>query len=91
MHPSGQTKPQLEHPVQLSGFNIYEKAYPFVLTSFDNLSTSKGHAFTHTSQPLQRSVSTIIAPFVLAILYYFQNYLQSERFAPVKTVGKIRF
>lgn len=78
MQPSGQTKPQLEQPVQLSGLSMYEYVYPFVLTSFDIARTSNGQDLTHMSQPLHRSTSTTIAPLIFAIIYFVIKYHSSK-------------
>lgn len=71
MQASGHTVAHAMQPMQLSGVFIYEKFKPFEFASFESASTSYGHATTHRSQPLQRSVFTTIAPlnFAIFVLY----------------------
>lgn len=61
--------PHEAQPVQASGFAISATGYPLLFTNVDSASTSSGHEATQTPQPLQRSASTTILPFILAIAY----------------------
>lgn len=69
MHASGQTNAQLLHPTHLSGSLIYAKWYPRLLTSLGcNDKTLAGQATTHKLHPLHRSVFTVTAPLIFAIV-----------------------
>lgn len=68
MHPSGHTIAQEEHPLHLSSSICEAYGYPFLFTSFwVKAKISSGHATTQRLQPLHRSVSTTIAPLIVAI------------------------
>lgn len=55
------------HPIHLSSVCV-ANGYPFLFTSFwARLIIFTGHAATHKPHPLQRSVSTTIAPLIVAI------------------------
>jgi len=68
IHPSGQTVAQDEQPIHESWSMGWAKLYPFIFTSFAKDITCTGHDTTQRLQPLQRSVSTTIAPLILAII-----------------------
>ena len=65
---SGQITAHEAHPVQASGLAMKATGYPLLLTSADNSKTPHGHEATQTPHPLQRSLSTTIAPLILAIM-----------------------
>ena len=68
MHPSGHTVAQDAQPLQVSSNTCWANVYPFLFTSLAVSDiTCSGHATTQRLQPLQRSVSTTIAPLIFAI------------------------
>lgn len=69
MQASGQTKAHELHAMHFSGDAMKAKWYPRSLTSLGcNDNTSTGQATTHRLQPLQRTVSTVTAPFIFAMI-----------------------